>query len=324
MAGVKSAFITALALLLAATCAAAAGFSSFKVLAPSSAVLETIEPNDGEMKRVDLQSSRRLEVRRILSRRWGRGRRPSPVARRPSIAVAVPSTWPLNNPDTRCATQMTFDIDGSVNQARAIVQRGAADNKNVVLALTPSGGKSSATFGWDAWKNRFGEIEQGAEFDVSIAIWSKDPALAHRVDVAKLTYTKGPSAAPSPGNVALATRITEALASMSLKPEISHMFRPEEKMIPAPVSCLCALAVLAPLVGALVLMAKGGEKVRAKPSSKTMASLFYGGLVVIVAIEVAFWLGVFNLIEVFPLLVVAELAVMASGIRMARTKAHAA
>ena len=123
---------------------------------------------------------------------------------------------------------MILDIGGSGNQGRAIVQRRAGDSKNVVLALSPSGGKASATFGWDLWKNRFGEIEPGTEFDVSIAVWSSDAASAHRVDVAMLTFINGPASAPVPGKVPLATRITEALASMSLKPEILHVFLREK------------------------------------------------------------------------------------------------
>ncbi len=214
---------------------------------------------------------------------------------------------------------MAFDI-GSGNQGRAIVQRRAGDNKNVVLALTPSGGKALATFGWDLWKNRFGEIEQGTEFDVSIAVWSSDPPSARLVDVAKLVFINGPAPAPVPGKVPLATRITNAIASMSLKPEIAHMFRPEEKMIPAPVSYLCSLVVLAPVVGALVLMAGDGVKGRTGSRSDSLATLFYGGLMLIVAIEVAFWLGVVNLMQVAPVLAVSELAVMALGLRLSKKK----
>jgi hypothetical protein len=217
---------------------------------------------------------------------------------------------------------MILDIGGSGNQGRAIVQRRAGDSKNVVLALSPSGGKASATFGWDLWKNRFGEIEPGTEFDVSIAVWSSDAASAHRVDVAMLTFINGPASAPVPGKVPLATRITEALASMSLKPEILHVFRPDEKMIPAPVSYLCALVALAPALGALVLMARGGDKDRTGSSPNALAMLFYGGLVLIVVVETAFWLGVVNLMQVVPILALGELAVMAFGIRLSKAKPH--
>lgn len=213
---------------------------------------------------------------------------------------------------------MTYDI-GSGNQGRAIVQRRTGDNKNVVLALTPSGGKASATFGWDLWKNRFGEIEQGTDFDVSIAIWGSDPPSSRLVDVAKLTFINGPGSAPLPGKVPLATRITDAIASMSVKPEIAHMFRPEEKMIPAPVSYLCSIVVLAPVVGAFVLMARGGMT-RAGSRSGALAGLFYGGLTLIVAVEVAFWLGAVNLMQVAPVLAFSELVVFVLGLRLSKKK----
>ena len=208
-------------------------------------------------------------------------------------------------------------MNADETQASVIIQRHAGDDKNVVVFASPAGGKLKAIFGWDSWKNRYGDIEQGSEFAVSVAVWG-DQESVRRTDVAMLTFVSGPTAAPTPGKVPLSTRITDAVASMSRKPDIVHMFRPEERMVPVLVSYACTIVVLAPLVGALLLMSKSTVDVGVQSGAKLLGAFFYGGIVLIMATEVAFWFGALNLLEVFPVLVALELCVMASGIRLSK------
>ena len=111
---------------------------------------------------------------------------------------------------------------------------------------------------------------------------------------------------------------------MGVMPEITHMFRPEEKMVPSVVSYAFALVIFAPLVGAVGLMAKGTSLPSSSPSSSSPSSslawLFYAGIVAIVSFEFAFWLGVLNLMQVFPVLCALELVTMLLGIKLANAR----
>ena len=218
--------------------------------------------------------------------------------------------------------EVTFDGAGSGSQASLIVQRAEekADGKNVVVFASPAaGGKMKASFGWDAWTDRYGGIDSGAEFGVSLAVWGGDPPVARKTEVAVLAFVKGPAVAPTPGVVPLAARVAKKVASMGVMPEITHMFRPEEKMVPSVVSHAFALVIFAPLVGAVGLMAKGTSPSSSSPSS-SLAWLFYAGIVAIVSFEFAFWLGVLNLMQVFPVLCALELVTMLLGIKLANAR----
>lgn len=263
-------------LLLAAAVSRAAGPVSFSIRSASGALLDTVRGAElGEL---------------------GDGAKPTMIELRGTNSVDV-----------------SLDVDGSA-QGRLIIADGT--EKNVAISASASGGSFKASFSWDAWKNQFGEIEEGKTFSMSMAIWSSDPPLARRADVAVLTYVKGPAAAVPPGKVPLAARVTEALASMAIKPEIVHMFRPEEKMVPAALSYAFALVVFAPMVLAAGLMTKIASVPRAASDApSTLSYIFYGGIVSIVAIEIAFWLGLFNLMQVFPVLLVTEVVVMVVGIK---------
>jgi len=223
---------------------------------------------------------------------------------------------------------MSFKLDDSASQASVIVQRRTGDDKNIVVFASPVNGRANANFAWDSWKSRFGDIEQGTEFDVSIAVWGADESSgssgssARRTDVALLTYVDGPTSSPTPGKVPLTTRITEAVASMSQKPEIIHMFRPEEKMIPAPVSYACALVVLAPVVSGMALMSKYGTESGSSQRAKLLSTMFYGSIILTIAAELAFWFGAVNLMEVFPMLVLCAVGVISSGRLVAKAKLH--
>ncbi len=104
MSQVKKALVAALTLLLVVTCATAAGFSSFKILA-SKAVLETITPADGEVKHVNLQSSYMIEVRCVPLRRLSSVGCPSSI-----IPVAVPSPRLFRTRNSLSATGNADDL----------------------------------------------------------------------------------------------------------------------------------------------------------------------------------------------------------------------
>jgi len=262
--------------------------AEFAIKSSAGAVLSKVAVDSGEVKKIDLRGSTTLEV--------------------------------------------TFDGagSGSGSQASLIVQRAEemADGKNgkngknvVVFASPAAGGKMRASFGWDAWTDRHGGIDAGAEFGVSLAVWGGDPPVASKTEVAVLSFVKGPALAPTPGVVPLAARVAKKLASMGVMPEITHMFRPEEKMVPAVVSYAFALVIFAPLVGAVGLMAKGtSSPPSSSPPSSSLAWLFYAGIVAIVSFEFAFWLGVLNLMQVFPSLCALELVTMLLGIKLANAR----
>ena len=105
-------------------------------------------------------------------------------------------------------------------------------------------------------------------------------------------------------------------------------------MVPSVVSYAFALVIFAPLVGAVGLMAKGTSLPSSSPSSSSPSSsslpssspssslawLFYAGIVAIVSFEFAFWLGVLNLMQVFPVLCALELVTMLLGIKLANAR----
>lgn len=263
--------------------AAALQAVEFEIKSSAGAVLSKVAVDSGEVKKIDLRGSTTVEV--------------------------------------------TFDGAGSGSQASLIVQRAEekADGKNVVVFASPAaGGKMKASFGWDAWTDRYGDIDSGAEFGVSLAVWGGDPPVARKTEVAVLAFVKGPAVAPTPGVVPLAARVAKKVASMGVMPEITHMFRPEEKMVPSVVSYAFALVIFAPLVGAVGLMAKGTSLPSSSPSSSSPSSslawLFYAGIVAIVSFEFAFWLGVLNLMQVFPVLCALELVTMLLGIKLANAR----
>ena len=261
--------------------AAALQAVEFEIKSSAGAVLSKVAVDSGEVKKIDLRGSTTVEV--------------------------------------------TFDGAGSGSQASLIVQRAEekADGKNVVVFASPAaGGKMKASFGWDAWTDRYGGIDSGAEFGVSLAVWGGDPPVARKTEVAVLAFVKGPAVAPTPGVVPLAARVAKKVASMGVMPEITHMFRPEEKMVPSVVSYAFALVIFAPLVGAVGLMAKGTSLPSSSPSSpsSSLAWLFYAGIVAIVSFEFAFWLGVLNLMQVFPVLCALELVTMLLGIKLANAR----
>jgi hypothetical protein len=266
--------------------AAALQAVEFEIKSSAGAVLSKVAVDSGEVKKIDLRGSTTVEV--------------------------------------------TFDGAGSGSQASLIVQRAEekADGKNVVVFASPAaGGKMKASFGWDAWTDRYGGIDAGAEFGVSLAVWGGDPPVARKTEVAVLAFVKGPAVAPTPGVVPLAARVAKKVASMGVMPEITHMFRPEEKMVPSVVSYAFALVIFAPLVGAVGLMAKGTSLPSSSPSSSSPSSpssslawLFYAGIVAIVSFEFAFWLGVLNLMQVFPVLCALELVTMLLGIKLANAR----
>lgn len=261
--------------------AAALQAVEFEIKSSAGAVLSKVAVDSGEVKKIDLRGSTTVEV--------------------------------------------TFDGAGSGSQASLIVQRAEekADGKTVVVFASPAaGGKMKASFGWDAWTDRYGDIDAGAEFGVSLAVWGGDPPVARKTEVAVLAFVKGPAVPPTPGVVPLAARVAKKVASMGVMPEITHMFRPEEKMVPSVVSYAFALVIFAPLVGAVGLMAKGTSLPSPSSSSpsSSLAWLFYAGIVAIVSFEFAFWLGVLNLMQVFPVLCALELVTMLLGIKLANAR----
>jgi hypothetical protein len=208
------------------------------------------------------------------------------------------------------------------DQASVIVHRHASDpEKNLVVFARPStGGRMDAKFDWSAWNNQFGDVQHGEEFDVSIAVGSRSPPIAKKENVATLTFAKGPAAAPIPGVVSVSDRIAKVAAALSVKPEILHMFRAEERMVAPVVSFAFSLLIVMPIFASLLLIIRNGagtQGLRSLPGHiQVMAVLFLAGVAAVLVVEFTFWLGMFNLLQVFPTLMALEIFTFLLGIKL--------
>lgn len=220
--------------------------------------------------------------------------------------------------------QVRFSVSGvstPLDQASIIVSR-QGDVKNIVAFATKNkDGSLEGTFSWDDWENQFGPIVQDGqgqgEWDVSIAIGHSSPETALLTPVAMLAHAPGPVSPPLPGTVPVKTRIADVSASLSQKQEITHQFRPEEKMVAAPVSFFFTAVTMLPTVAALGLMVHVGANVKGyyMQQRAEVANLFHAGVIGIIAIHVAFWIK-FNLMQILPVLIPVEVATVLLGIKL--------
>lgn len=206
------------------------------------------------------------------------------------------------------------------DQASLIVsKKQETSGKNIVSFASVKNGKMVGTFDWSAWENRFGVIEDGEMFEMSIAIGNGSPAGAHQTTLASLVHLLGPKPTLAPGQVPVTSRIAKTVESISTMPEIVHQFRPEEKMVASPVSAVCALLMFAPVVFSVGVMVKSGANLKGYDEShgsvRFIANMFHLGTLSIIAIQLAFWLK-FNLMQILPVLVPVQLVTVALGIKL--------
>lgn len=191
--------------------------------------------------------------------------------------------------------------------------------QNVVSFASMKDGKMMATFDWSVWEGQFGSIGDRDTFEMSITVGNRSPPVSFQTTLASLAYLPGPKPTQIPGKVPVTTRIANVIASLSIMPEISHKFRPEEKMVAAPISVMFAAFMFVPVVLSVGLMIKSGANLRGYVEShgsvSFIANMFHLGIASIIAIQIAFWLK-YNLMQILPILVPVELITLALGIKL--------
>ena len=205
------------------------------------------------------------------------------------------------------------------DQASLIVSKKQQTGKNVVSFASVKSGKMVGMFDWSIWENQFGTIRDGETFELSVVVGSSSPARAFQTTLAALVYLSGPKPTLAPGQVPVTARIAKTVSSISMMPEIAHQFRPEEKMVAAPVSLAFAALMFAPVIFSIGLMIKSGANLKGlrefHGSARVIASMFHLGTAIIIVIQLAFWLK-FNLVQILPVLVPVQLITLALGIKL--------
>lgn len=205
-----------------------------------------------------------------------------------------------------------------------IVSKKQQSRKNVVSFASVQSGKMVGIIDWAAWENQFGSIADGEVFELSVVIGNSSPASAYQTTLASLVYVPGPKPTQPPGQIPATSRIAKTVASLSIMPEIAHQFRPDEKMVAAPISLAYAILIFSPVIVSVGLMIRSGANLKGygetHGSVRFVASMFHLGSVVIIAIQFAFWFK-YNLMQILPVLVPVQLVTLALGIKLSAMKA---